>query len=146
MDLLGRKVLADQGRRMGALLDLAGAFTETCTPRAAMREFAQPLARLVAEVRQITAELVAASAGDPHAAGAAAVPFLRLTGQLALAWIWARAAEVALGQAGSNDPVYASKIATARFYYQRILPQAGALCAEIRAGSPALMEPALALF
>jgi alkylation response protein AidB-like acyl-CoA dehydrogenase len=145
MDLLARKVLADQGRRMGAFLDLAGAFTETCSPRAAMREFAQPLASLVAEVRQITTELVAASAGDPHAAGAAAVPYLRLVGHLAFAWVWARAAEVAVSRVDSTDPVYASKIATARFYYQRILPQTTALCSEIRAGSSALMEPAVEL-
>jgi alkylation response protein AidB-like acyl-CoA dehydrogenase len=146
MDLLGRKVLADGGQRMGAFLDMAGAFTETCRPREAMREFAEPLARLVAEVRQITAELVAAPAGDPHATGASAVPYLRLVGHLALAWTWARAAQVALGQAASSDPIYASKIATARFYFQRVLPQTSALCAEIRAGASTVMEPPVELF
>ncbi|CAN7671705.1 acyl-CoA dehydrogenase C-terminal domain-containing protein [Variovorax paradoxus] len=146
MDLLGRKVLADQGRQMGAFLDMAGAFAETCGPREAMREFAQPLAELAAEIRQLTGELVAASAQDPHAAGAAAAPYLRLVGHLALAWTWARMAEVAFRNAGSSDPIYASKIATARFYFQRLLPQAAGLCQEIRAGSSALMEPAVELF
>lgn len=146
MDLLGRKVLADQGRQMGAFLDMAGAFAETCGPRDAMREFSEPLANLVAEIRQLTGELVATSAHDPHSAGAAAVPYLRLVGHLALAWTWARMAEVAFGHAESTDPIYASKIATARFYYQRLLPQTAALCREIRAGSSALMEPAIDLF
>jgi hypothetical protein len=146
MDLLGRKVLADQGRQMGVFLDMAGAFADTCGPRQAMREFAEPLATLVAEVRQLTSELVDASANDPHAAGAAAAPYLRLVGHLALAWTWARMAEVAFRHAESTDPIYASKIATARFYFQRLLPETAALCREIRAGSSALMEPALDLF
>uniref|UniRef100_C5CZH9 3-methylmercaptopropionyl-CoA dehydrogenase n=1 Tax=Variovorax paradoxus (strain S110) TaxID=543728 RepID=C5CZH9_VARPS len=146
MDLLGRKVLADQGRQMGAFLDMAGAFAETCSPREAMREFTQPLIELAAEIRQLTGELVAASARDPHAAGAAAVPYLRLVGHLALAWTWARMTEVAFKNIDSTDPIYASKIATARFYFQRLLPQAAGLCQEIRAGSSALMEPAVELF
>ena len=146
MDLLGRKILADQGRQMGAFLDMIGAFTETCSPRQAMREFAEPLAELIAEVRQLTSELVATSAHDPHVAGAAAAPYLRLSGHLALGWTWARMAEVAYKHSESTDPIYASKIATARFYYQRLLPQTAALCREIRAGSSALMEPAIDLF
>jgi alkylation response protein AidB-like acyl-CoA dehydrogenase len=146
MDLLGRKVLADQGRQMGVFLDMASAFAETCSPREAMREFAEPLAELVTEIRQLTGELVATSAQDPHAAGAAAAPYLRLVGHLALGWTWARMAEVALKHTESTDPIYASKIATARFYFQRLLPQTAALCREIRAGSSALMEPAIDLF
>lgn len=145
MDLLGRKVLGDQGHRMNAFLDMAGAFSEACSPRKAMREFAEPLAQLVADVRQLTAELVSASANDPHASGAAAVPYLRLVGHLALAWTWARMAEVSINKPEATDPIYASKVATARFYFQRILPQTAALRAEIRAGSSALMEPALDL-
>ena len=145
MDLLGRKVLGDQGKSMNAFLDKAAAFTENCSPRKAMQEFAEPLANLIGEVRQLTKELVATSASDPHAAGSAAAPYLRLVGLLALAWTWARMAEVALGNSGSTDPIYASKIATARFYFQRVLPQSAALCAEIRAGSSSLMEPALDL-
>jgi hypothetical protein len=146
MDLLGRKVLADQGRQMGTFLDMAGAFAETCGPREAMREFTEPLTKLVADIRQLTRELVGTSAQDPHAAGAAAAPYLRLVGHLALAWSWARMAEVAFKNIGSTDPIYASKIATARFYFQRLLPQTAALCGEIRAGSSALMEPAIDLF
>ncbi|MEZ0206594.1 acyl-CoA dehydrogenase C-terminal domain-containing protein [Ideonella sp.] len=55
-------------------------------------------------------------------------------------------AEVAFKNIGSTDPIYASKIATARFYFQRLLPQTAALCGEIRAGSSAVMEPAIELF
>lgn len=146
MDLLGRKVLADQGRQMDAFLDMASAFAETCSPRETMREFAEPLAELVTEIRQLTSELVGTSALDPDAAGAAAAPYLRLVGHLALGWTWARMAEVAFRHAESTDPIYASKVATTRFYFQRLLPQTTALCREIRAGSSALMQPSIDLF
>jgi alkylation response protein AidB-like acyl-CoA dehydrogenase len=146
MDLLGRKVLADQGRQMDTFLDMAVEFAETCSPRDAMHEFAKPLVDLATDIRQLTRELLVASAEDPHAAGAAAAPYLRLVGHLALAWSWARMAEVAFKHPESTDPIYASKIATARFYFQRLLPQTAALCGEIRAGSSALMEPAVDLF
>jgi Acetyl-CoA dehydrogenase C-terminal like len=56
--------------------------------------------------------------------------------------MWAWAADVSLQRAGAGDPIHASKIATARFYFQRILPQSLALAAEIRAGAASLMEPA----
>src|SRR5207247_8623518 len=71
MDLLGRKVLGDQGHRMNAFLDMVGAFADTWSQRKGMREVAEPLGQLVAEVREVTTELVRASANDPHATGAA---------------------------------------------------------------------------
>src|SRR5207245_6391763 len=53
MDLLGRKVLGDQGHRMNAFLDMAGAFAETCGQRKGMREFAEPLGQMVAGMRGV---------------------------------------------------------------------------------------------
>jgi hypothetical protein len=56
-----------------------------------------------------------------------------------MAFMWARAAAIALGNSTSSDPVYASKLATARFYFDRLLPETLGLCAEIRAGSASVM-------
>jgi alkylation response protein AidB-like acyl-CoA dehydrogenase len=145
MDLLGRKVLADQGRRMAAFVAMTVEFIETRGVRKAMREFTGPLSDLVVLVQQVTGEVLATAAADPHAAGAAATPYLRLVGHLALAWMWARAADVSLDRAAAGHAIHASKIATARFYYQRVLPQTLALGAEIRAGAASLMEPAAEL-
>ena len=106
-----------------------------CNPR--RQDF--PLTGLVLEVEKITREVFAATANNEHAVGAAAAPYLRLVGHLVLAWMWARVAEVALGKLGSEDPIYAAKLATARFYYQRQLPETLALSAEIRAGAAVVM-------
>jgi alkylation response protein AidB-like acyl-CoA dehydrogenase len=139
MDLLGRKVLGDRSERLDILLRLVSGLADKHNDESAFAEFAQPLESLAQQVRTLTDELVRAAAQDPHAVGAAAMPYMRLIGHLAMAFMWARAAEIALGKSTSNDPVYASKLATARFYFHRMLPETLGLCAEIRAGSATMM-------
>jgi butyryl-CoA dehydrogenase len=73
--------------------------------------------------------------GDPFEAGAAATDYLRLFGLVALAHVWARMAELSLGR---EEPFYVAKLATARFFFQRILPQTSALSATILAGGGTL--------
>lgn len=145
MDLLGRKVLADGGLRMGAFIERVVAHAQTHCARSGVEEFAAPVLELARKVQAVTGELIASSMDDPHAAGAAAVPYLRLVGHLALSYTWLRAAQLALAKAGSGDPFYASKIATARFYLRRLMPQSLALCEEIRAGAAPVMDAAALL-
>ncbi|MBI5907841.1 MAG: acyl-CoA dehydrogenase C-terminal domain-containing protein [Burkholderiales bacterium] len=145
MDLLARKVLSDQARRMSAFLQMASTFVQTRHAKTELREFTSALGDLVFRVSQVTDELVASAAQDPQAAGAAATPYLRLIGHVAMALLWARAVEIAVANSSSTDPIYASKIATARFYYQRILPQTLALCAEIRAGASTIVDASVDL-
>ena len=140
MDLLGRKVLADRGERLATFLRLVTDFADKHKADARFVEFTLPLENLVSQVRTVTEELITAAAQDPHAVGAAASPYLRLIGCVAMALMWGRAADIALANSSSSDPVYASKLATARFYFQRLLPQTLALCAEIRAGASTVMD------
>jgi alkylation response protein AidB-like acyl-CoA dehydrogenase len=145
MDLLARKVLADGGQRMAGLLKQVSRFAEQHRASKQMHEFIEPLSDLVEQVSQVTASLVETSSDDPHAAGAVATAYLRLAGHLVLAWTWARAAAISLAQSSSGDGFYASKVATARFYYLRLMPQCLSLCAEIRAGTSVVMDAALEL-
>jgi hypothetical protein len=55
-------------------------------------------------------------------------------------------AKVALAKQGSGDPFYKAKLATARFYFAKLLPETAALIRTARAGLPALMEMDEALF
>jgi len=75
--------------------------------------------------------------GDPFEAGAAATDYLRLFGLTAMAYVWARMAEVALDR---DDAFYRAKLATARFFMQRVLPQTNALAAAAMAGGATLRE------
>ena len=55
-------------------------------------------------------------------------------------------AKIALEHAGSNDHVYAAKLATARFYFGRLFPETDALAKSVRSGANNLMAMEADLF
>jgi len=136
MDLLGRKVLADGGAGLGVFLDAVEQFAQAQDD--GLRAFTEPLSDTVALARRAAREQLACTGTDAHAAGAAAVPFLRLMGHVALAWMWARMAALALArQSSDGDPIYRGKLTTARFYFERLLPETQALAAVLAADASA---------
>ncbi len=66
----------------------------------------------------------------------AAVPYLHLAVTVSGGWMMGKAALAAQGHlaAGSDDPFYRQKIATARFYAEQVLPQAAAYAETVLAG------------
>ena len=93
--------------------------------------------------------LTAKGLADAEEAGAAASEYLRLFGLVALGFMWARMAVLAaekLPAANGDAGFYTAKLTTARFYMERILPQAGSLLAAIKSGKGAMMALDEALF
>jgi hypothetical protein len=84
MDLLGRKVIGDGGVQMRDFAQQVRAQADALHAQPELQEFASPVAQLARRVGEITSELVELSTTDPHAAGAAGVPYLKLAGHLAL--------------------------------------------------------------
>jgi hypothetical protein len=70
--------------------------------------------------------------------GAASVEYLHLFGYVAYAYMWSRMAAVARSRLDRDPPFYAAKLATAEFYFARLLPRTLSLEASIRAGSAPL--------
>jgi alkylation response protein AidB-like acyl-CoA dehydrogenase len=82
------------------------------------------------------------NAKDPRAAFAGAVPFLKLMGIVAGGWQMARSALVCERKLASRDPdasFHQAKIATARFYGDHVLVQAGALRDTVVSGAAGVM-------
>ncbi|MBS0449954.1 MAG: acyl-CoA dehydrogenase C-terminal domain-containing protein [Proteobacteria bacterium] len=134
-DLLSRKVLPDGGARLRRLLDMVHEHA-----RSADDEFTEVLVRLCAELEQLTAHVAEAAARDADAVGASGCDYLRVVGHLVCGHLFARAARLArskLSQA-SPDPHYAAKIATARFYFERLLPEAWSCAQTARSGLSSL--------
>jgi hypothetical protein len=77
---------------------------------------------------------------------AAARAYLRVCGHLVYAYLWARMAKAALAKEASGDPFYAAKLATARFYFAKLLPETAALIRTARAGAAPMMDFDAALF
>lgn len=137
MDLLGRKVMHDGGAKLGKFAAVIQGFIKDNSGNAAMAEFLAPLGKLLGDILKLTAELGAKAKSDPDEIGAAATPYLRLMGHLTYAWLWARMACVAHGHAG--DQFYDAKLATARFYYAKLLPETAALLQTASSGAASLM-------
>ena len=135
LDLLGRKVIANDGVALRL-------FT------AQIREFAaQPgkpyqheLLQAVQRLEDLSDWLQAQAKLNPNEIGAASVEYLQVFGYVAYAWLWARMADVAQGSLEADPAFYTAKLATARFYFKRLLPRIDSLEQSIRAGSESLFE------
>jgi hypothetical protein len=146
LDLLGRKVLGDNGARLKKFGKRIAAFVEEEGVREDMQEFVNPLADLGDKVTKLTTELGMKAMQNADEVGAAAVDYLRVCGHLVFAYFWARMARVALDKVASGDPFYRAKLATARFYFARLLPETAGLIRTARAGARSVMEVEEALF
>ncbi len=146
LDLLGRKVLGDNGAKLKKFGRLVAEFVEEEGTNEAMQEFINPLAELGEKVTKLTTEIGMKAFKNPDEVGAAAVDYLRICGHLVFGYFWARMAKVALEKVGGGDPFYKAKLCTARFYFAKLLPETATLIRTARAGSASLMEMEEALF
>ncbi len=144
LDLLGRKVLLDGGARLRAFGGLVRQFVEEHGASVAMNEFVTPLADIAGKVEKLLLELGLKTVGNKDEMGAAAVDTLRVVGHLVFAYFWARMAERALARIRSDgeqvDPFYPAKLAMARFYFQRLLPETAFHIRAARSGAGNLMD------
>ena len=145
LDLLGRKVLGDMGAKLKKFGKLVTEFAEAEGVKPEMAEFINPLADIGDKVQKLTMEIGMKAMQNPDEVGAAAVPYLRTVGHLVFSYFWARMARLALDKEASGDPFYKSKLATARFYFARLLPETASTI-RARAGSKTLMEVDESLF
>ncbi|MEO8937322.1 MAG: acyl-CoA dehydrogenase C-terminal domain-containing protein [Burkholderiaceae bacterium] len=146
LDLLGRKILSDNGARMKKFGRMVTDFIEAEGTNEAMAEFINPLADIGDKVTKLTMELGMKAFQDPDEVGGAAVDYLRVVGHLIYAYFWARMAKIALEKEGEGDPFYRAKLATARFYFAKLLPETATAIRAARAGSKVLMEMEADLF
>jgi alkylation response protein AidB-like acyl-CoA dehydrogenase len=146
LDLLGRKVLGDNGAKLKKFGRLVQAFVEDEGTNEDMQEFVNPLADLGDKVNKLTTELGMKGFQNPDEVGAAAVDYLRVAGHLVFAYFWARMAKIALEKKDIGDPFYTAKLHTARFYFAKLLPETAGLIRTARSGAAPLMAMDEALF
>ncbi|MFA6314650.1 MAG: acyl-CoA dehydrogenase C-terminal domain-containing protein, partial [Sterolibacterium sp.] len=146
LDLLGRKVLMDNGAKLKKFGALVQAFVEENGTDEAMSEFITPLADLGDKVSKLTMEIGMKAFGNQDEVGAAAVPYLRVVGHLVYAYFFARMAKIALAKQASGDGFYKAKVATARFYFARLLPETAMLIRQARSGAANLLDLEVELF
>ena len=75
------------------------------------------------------------------------MPYLRVVGHMVYSYFWARMARIALDhQDGADAGFYRAKLATARFYFAKLLPETAYQIRAARAGADSLMALDAELF
>jgi alkylation response protein AidB-like acyl-CoA dehydrogenase len=125
MDLLGRKVLMEEGKGLQLLAHRMQATIHRTSGIPALVVHAKALAKALQDVSTATQQ--AWATGAPPEALANAVPYLQAFGHTVLAWIWLDVAACAL----DNDPLQAQtdtqgRVGCARYFFNYELPKIGA--------------------
>ena len=139
LDLVGRKLPQDMGRQLRRFFhpvseELAAVLAGSDP---VLIELATPLAKAFGRLQGATTTIAFKGLEDPDEAAAAASDYLRLFGLVALGAMWLRMAKVA--QARPEHPLAASKLATARFYMAKLLPETSGRFSAIMAGAKTVM-------
>ncbi|MGE8409171.1 MAG: acyl-CoA dehydrogenase C-terminal domain-containing protein [Pseudomonas sp.] len=130
LDLLGRKVVSNGGE---ALRLFAGEIRAFAHGHAS--SLSERLIEALERLEAVSDWLLEQAASDPDAVGAASVEYLHLFGYVAYAYMWTRMATVAHARQAEDPAFYGGKLATADFFFTRLLPRTLGLEASIRAGS-----------
>jgi alkylation response protein AidB-like acyl-CoA dehydrogenase len=138
LDLLGRKVIGQQGAGLKHFLGMIVEFCTAETMNAGLHEFTVPLAKIAQDWQNLTLEVGRRAMSDADEVGAASVDYLFYSGYVALAFWWTKS--VAAADRGPHSEAFRkAKRDTCRFYFQRILPRLATHAATIRSGAANLM-------
>ncbi len=144
MDLLMRKVAGSKGSLLKVFTGEVSTYIEENKSDAAMAEFMTPLAQALTDLTELTTDLLAKSQDNVNELGASANDYLHVFGYTAMAYIWARMAQVSHagidnnGESGSE--FYQAKLHTARYYFTRLLPRRISLIASAKSGCDCMFD------
>jgi len=148
LDLLGRKVLANQGKSLLGFTKLMHVLSKK-TASDQLGDLADTLGGYAKEWPQLAKQVGSKAIGDFEEVGAASYDFLMYSGYVSLAYFWLKMANVAEelleGSRHPNGETFDrdfldAKVKNARFYFERILPRARAHKEMMLAGKASMME------
>ena len=142
LDLVGRKLAKDGGRAIKAFFAIVAEEVAAGKAEAATMDLATRLEKANGELQAATMWLMQNAMANPNNAGAASYAYMDLMGIVTLGLMWLKMARAssALLAAGDSDKVFhEAKLMTARFYAERIMPDAGALRRKIESGAESMM-------
>ena len=122
LDLLGRKILGTRGAALKPLMDEMNDFIKANR----WNKHGRALKPYVKMWQSLTRSVGWSAMKNTDEVNAAAVDYLMMAGYVTVAYFWAQAARIAEDkiEAGEGDADFLqSKISTADFYFQRIMPR-----------------------
>ena len=142
MDLVGRKLPKDGGRAIRAFFEIVGGEIAEAKQSGDPSGVAAALEPALQDLQSATMWLAQNGMQDPNNAGAGAYSYMDLMGLVTLGWMWMKMARVsskALEDGSDDRQFHEAKLATAKFYAQRELPEASGLRRKIEAGAETVM-------
>ncbi len=142
LDLVGRKMPAHAGRYLRSFFHPVSDFIEANKADETFGKMIEGLEKAFGALQLSTGTIAQKGMKDPEEAGAAATDYLRLIGLVAMGYTFAKAALIAkakLDEGTEDAAFYTAKIGTARFFFDRLLPQATAAFLAIKSGKASMM-------
>lgn len=141
LDLVGRKLPSKGGRALQTFLGEIDAYVTAEEAASTVPAYIKALKDTKAKLMDGTMWLMQNSMGNPDNAAAGSLDYLHLFGLTCMSYMWAMMAKEAQTQinAGSTDPFYAAKLKVGRVFLERILPDADAHLAKMKAGAEGLL-------
>lgn len=142
MDLVGRKLAQNGGRAVQLFFRVVGEEIAAAKGDERTAAFAGALEKANGQLQAATMWLMQNAMANPNNAGAASYHYMHIMGIVAVGLMWLRMAKAAVTalDAGDGDTAWLqAKLVTARYYAERIMPDAGALRRKIEAGSETMM-------
>lgn len=138
LDFIGRKMTADQGRAIRALMTDIMADCARISADDALAPFGKALAAALGAAQKAMFVLAETGQARPDDATAAAIDMLHLIGLITLGQMWLLIAEAA--SRDPDQPDHQARLLHARFFFERILPETRMRVARIMTPSAGLME------
>jgi alkylation response protein AidB-like acyl-CoA dehydrogenase len=143
LDLVGRKLPKDGGRALQAFFAEFTTYAKERGADPAMTPYVKPVSQALGDLQQATMWFLQNALGNPDNAGAGATDYMHLFGLVALGYMWCLIAEAAnaktgAGGDGATDRM-AQRLATGRFFMERMLPATATHLARIKAGAASTM-------
>ena len=144
LDLLGRKVLMTQGEMLKKFTKIVHKFCKANESHKGFKSLIKTLSEENKAWGDMTLKVGMKAIKNRDEVGAAAVDYLMYSGYMVLGYLWLQMAIVAESKLaaaeGDEKAFYESKISTARFYFERILPRTQTHKACVLAGASSLMD------
>jgi hypothetical protein len=139
LDLVGRKLAANGGRAVFGFFSDLEEFVTSNEAREDMKPYVAGVQASSAQLKEATMWLMQNGMSNFDNAGASSHDYLQLFGLTALSLMWGKMARAALDRQGTGDRFYADKLATARYFFERVLPDAASHLAKVKTGAAPVM-------
>ncbi len=134
LDLMQRKVFANKGEWLRLYLDDIAATLEAIEGdnRASLSPFIATLSQLVESTLLVADAIISGGEESPVNIAASATDFLHLLGYISYGFLWIKMMDAALDLKPQNPEFAEAKLATGKFFFNRVLTRTDTLLANLR--------------